>query len=508
MKFEIVIRTFLALFATLVLPGTAIGDGYRITDLGIGTGSDINDSAHAVGLTPAGQVIFFDGALVSHPVLYDYISPTNSVWNISDPLAEIRINNSDLLAAPVGNAGRIWTNIQTGVPTTVDIDGPLEFSINDVGGWASSYNSFAPFKPGPDDCRISSGQRAIGEMRAINNHDLAAGYYQSQTIAGPFTTVYGRHIAAILGPIGLRRIDLRDTSDVDDYHVVQHTSEAFGINNLGHVCGQMTVDDNQRTNHAFFYRGNGLEDLGAYGGVGSTALDINDSDVVVGTYTTSDGSSRAIMWKGGIAQDLNDVLPANSGWVLLRANAINSHGDIVGDGMYQGGVHAYVLSAPIGGTRPSITQDPIGALLTVGDAYQLKVVATGAGVLNYQWQKNQTNLPGQVSSFLNITNATVASVGNYRVLVGNAAGTIPSKEVRIDVIDAKLSIAPSTGTGFPLAIHGEQGGHYRLEYSAYPDGTGGWSLAANLTLTDAIQVFLVSPPADSNELYYRCVRSP
>ena len=492
-----------ALVALLVLQVNVEGDGYRISNLGAGSGRDINDSGVAVGLTPGGQAIYYDGLTITFPPIY--YSPAPGVRQTS--FSELKINNHGTLAGAGGGFGLYWPDLSTGEPVNSSAPVANFFVINDVGGWAASTSGNLSMKEFPEFW-VSSGQTGNGQLHAINNQGLAVGYYQNIQQPGPFTTIANRRLAVAVGPNGLQRIDLRDASDVDDYHIIQHTSEAFGINNLGHVSGQMSVDDNQRTNHAFFYSGTGLEDLGAYGGVSSTALDINDSDVVVGTYTTSDGSSRAIMWKGGIAQDLNDVLPANSGWVLLRANAINSHGDIVGDGRYQGEVHAYVLSAPIGGTPPSITQDPMGALLTVGDRYQLKVVATGSGVISYQWQKNQTNLPGQINPILTMTNATAANVGSYRVLVGNAAGTVPSKEVRIDVIDAKLSIAPHTGTGYPLTIHGEQGGQYRLEYAAHPDGTGGWSLAANLTLTDAIEVFLVEPPADSKERYYRCVRLP
>jgi hypothetical protein len=41
--------------------------------------------------------------------------------------------------------------------------------------------------------------------------------------------------------------------------------------------------------------------------------------------------------------DLNKVLPAGSGWELTQTHAINSKGQIVGIGTFQGQVRGYLL---------------------------------------------------------------------------------------------------------------------------------------------------------------------
>lgn len=48
--------------------------------------------------------------------------------------------------------------------------------------------------------------------------------------------------------------------------------------------------------------------------------------------------------------DLNTLLPANSGWlVLTQANSINNRGQIVGTGITSGGfTHAFVLNGSVG----------------------------------------------------------------------------------------------------------------------------------------------------------------
>lgn len=43
-------------------------------------------------------------------------------------------------------------------------------------------------------------------------------------------------------------------------------------------------------------------------------------------------------------QDLNDLLPANSGWVLEQAAGINDNGIIVGRGTINGETHAFGMT--------------------------------------------------------------------------------------------------------------------------------------------------------------------
>ena len=45
-------------------------------------------------------------------------------------------------------------------------------------------------------------------------------------------------------------------------------------------------------------------------------------------------------------QDLNDMLPAGSGWELEIARAINASGRIVGTGRYKGQQRAFLMTPP------------------------------------------------------------------------------------------------------------------------------------------------------------------
>jgi probable HAF family extracellular repeat protein len=74
-------------------------------------------------------------------------------------------------------------------------------------------------------------------------------------------------------------------------------------------------------------------------------LDLNDHGEVVGMIGGT-GGSYAFYWAGGTIHNLNN-LTAGSGWDLIRASAINNHGQIVGFGTNPAGHPRAYLLTPI-----------------------------------------------------------------------------------------------------------------------------------------------------------------
>jgi hypothetical protein len=67
----------------------------------------------------------------------------------------------------------------------------------------------------------------------------------------------------------------------------------------------------------------------------SFALAINGHDDVVGIIGRfSGGAQGAFLFTRGRSYDLNSLLPANSGWTIVSAIAINDSGEIIGQGYY------------------------------------------------------------------------------------------------------------------------------------------------------------------------------
>ena len=60
---------------------------------------------------------------------------------------------------------------------------------------------------------------------------------------------------------------------------------------------------------------------------------MNDCGFLVGGYGTDSDHYHAFLWtQAGGFQDLNTLIPSNSGWTLEAALAINERGEIVGRG--------------------------------------------------------------------------------------------------------------------------------------------------------------------------------
>ena len=95
----------------------------------------------------------------------------------------------------------------------------------------------------------------------------------------------------------------------------------------------------------------------------SYANSINSMGQVVGySYTAAFAQHAFFVDVSGPMQDLNDLIPADSGWVLNRAHAINDAGQIIGIGTFNGvGTRVFLLT-PTSAPEPSA----IGSLAIVG----------------------------------------------------------------------------------------------------------------------------------------------
>ncbi len=107
-------------------------------------------------------------------------------------------------------------------------------------------------------------------------------------------------------------------------------STATAINNLGQITG--TAQTNSYASRGFLYSNGTMTDIGSI-----SPEAINDHGVIVGY--------GALIYSGGIIQNLNNLIPAGSGFTLDDATAINNNGQIVANGYNaQGQEHAFLLT--------------------------------------------------------------------------------------------------------------------------------------------------------------------
>ena len=122
-------------------------------------------------------------------------------------------------------------------------------------------------------------------------------------------------------------------------------SQGYAINNKGQVTGLSYTPSGMA--HGFIANcvTCALRDLGTFAGSTSTVwgFGINDSGVVVG-QSTFQSTYHAFVYSGGKIKDLNKMIPAGSGWVLISANGINAAGQIVGMGTHNGKTRGFLLT--------------------------------------------------------------------------------------------------------------------------------------------------------------------
>jgi hypothetical protein len=88
---------------------------------------------------------------------------------------------------------------------------------------------------------------------------------------------------------------------------------------------------------------------------------------------------------------------------------------------------------------PQIITQPANEAAIVGGSATFNVSATGTAPLNYQWLKNggrlssSGNIFGSTASSLTVSNISVADVGSYSVIVGNAYGSVSSTNAVLSV---------------------------------------------------------------------------
>lgn len=122
------------------------------------------------------------------------------------------------------------------------------------------------------------------------------------------------------------------------------SSVALAVNNRTQIVGWSGSAEGLMA-RAFLWSDREMRDLGTLEGhEDSRALGINNQGEIVGWSGRAELSlSRAVLWNQGTTTDLNETLSPDSGWVLLEAAGISDNGDIVGTGIWQGEVRAFML---------------------------------------------------------------------------------------------------------------------------------------------------------------------
>ncbi len=240
------------------------------------------------------------------------------------------------------------------------------------------------------------------------------------------------------------------------YHPVENTWELINapINRPANYCRQSVTYD--AAHDVFVYQGitndNPRWVLFRYAS-GNTAPFISqhpaNKSVSVGqdaTFTVLAGGSPAptYQWQrlapgagtfvdvpGAVSANYTRTASAGDDGSQFRCVVTNRVGSITSN--------AATLTVTGAPAAPVITTQPANASVIVGQTATFTVVATGAGTLTYQWQRNNADIPGATSASYSTPAAALSDSGStYRCLITNAGGTVTSN-------NATLNVSLSTG---------------------------------------------------------------
>jgi probable HAF family extracellular repeat protein len=311
--------------------------GYTLTDLGAlpgDSGSTVSRGLNGVSpfggnpLNNAGQVA---GTSISCPTSCSYTATlfsNGTVTNINT------LNSSSSFATAVNASGQVVGLEERNVSCHCND----AFLYNN--GSMQDINNNSLFPGGSAAIGINKSGQIVG-TGATNSSTVHAFLFSNGTMTdiNPFPgsssdAVSINDSGQIIGSSGNTNLTGTWLLSNGTVMILSQTTTSFFINNNGQIVGQNSSE------HGALYSNGTWKDLGTGppGATGGAAFGINDSGQIVG-FAGFPGSyhpfrpavQHAIIFTGGGAKDLNNLIPPNSGYTLNFAVAINDTGQIAID---------------------------------------------------------------------------------------------------------------------------------------------------------------------------------
>ena len=382
-------------FTRLALLGMACGcfalplaaQQYTITNLGDLTGFS---GAYPQAINNSGQVAgnsleFSGGTIIFHAWRTEAnaaINPSTDDLGVLSGATNMTANGINSFGQVVGdasgysnNSGHGWrADPGTGLvdlglssnvtlPPGIGVLSSSANSINDAGQVAGSANIYQPGNP----ICLENVSRAFrtqpnGLFSAATNLGTIDGNCNESS--------FGFAINYLGQVVGYSTVSPSFTFFEDAFlanpgQAMQHLGTLGGnltipraINATGNVVGQSNLANNApgyyETQGFEVTLGSAMRDIGTLGGSQSYASSINKAGQIVGNSTLAgDLVTHAFLYQNGSMYDLNNLIPANSGWILTNAGGINDLGQIVGNGTLNGVSAAFRLDLSVAaGTLP------------------------------------------------------------------------------------------------------------------------------------------------------------
>lgn len=321
---------------------------YSIVELGTLPGDDvsistsINQLGQIVGYSVRNDSLRFRAFLWEKGTIKDLGTlggNESTAWDINNSgrvVGGAQISGDDN-SFPVSH-GFLWTKNAGMMDITSSTDAGRGEAINDAGQIIISQDNQAFLLNNGIKTELcaDSSKGCLGYD--ISNSGLIVGYAEvalRQTCEPYYNTTICYEVTARRAHLWRngKMINLGTIGDATDEF---NWSAAIAINSKGQIVGQAN-------NQCVLWERNGKPVKLSNSGSNCTALDINNQGWVVGRVDT-DVESRAVLWRNQQLQDLNNLIPRNSGWLLNEARSINNAGQITGYGTFNGKTRAFLLT--------------------------------------------------------------------------------------------------------------------------------------------------------------------
>jgi hypothetical protein len=193
------------------------------------------------------------------------------------------------------------------------------------------------------------------------------------------------------------------------------------------------------------------------------------ADLEVNSITKRDGDDWLVSWTpdapftivpGGsqtVIVNIDGALGApglNEEQLVVLSNDVNKS-------PYPGGVY---VNLTVTCDAPTITEHPTPPSLTIcdGESHEYCVNASGTAPLSYQWQRDDSNIPGATSSCYTISPVGPGDVGDYTCVVSNNCGSVESNPATLTVnlcqylaviyVDANATAGANNGSSWADAF--------------------------------------------------------
>ncbi|HMK55573.1 MAG TPA: FG-GAP-like repeat-containing protein [Dissulfurispiraceae bacterium] len=334
---------------------------YVITNLGtVGTyGSvayDINDDGQVAGRVADASNTTVNGYFWSRQGGLHVLTPLSGVtkaWGVS---------NSGRIAGQSNSHAVLWSGSNSSPQDLGTLGGATSFAYrinnnNQVIGWAdkTAYSGTTVYHAFISEWNSTTQQYVMTDLGTLASDQGQTNYWGGYSLAyyangaglvvgTASTTDWGFHAFVWSRANGMT--DLGTNPNFPAYE-----GYAVAINETGNLivgCSIDSSDPNNSKSYPMVWKNGStnaeiIPTLTAY--PYAELYDVNGRGQVVGLMFDAAGNEHALIYETGKGiRDLNNLIPAGSGWELIFARSINESGQVVGYGKLNGQDRAFLLT--------------------------------------------------------------------------------------------------------------------------------------------------------------------